>query len=223
MSIHGIITLKQSESHKGVSLSSCNAPSSIRNLFNVESNGQKVLDKSFSSTHPSLNVQTKSSRPQQGPEFHPKMLSPHSNPSSPISYCSHPQDPKQLCSQSSSFCTNLYLSSSTSSESHRQLSNLPFLPHPLNWDQPVYSKSPLHLGEVLGDQWDEGDCPKDLMKDFLNFPGDASNGSFDDETYTSKSLAFTEQLDLQILSEKLDIAITGNGENPGLDVSTFTI
>ncbi|XP_058113420.1 protein PHOSPHATE STARVATION RESPONSE 3-like [Magnolia sinica] len=220
MSSDSIITLKQSESHKGVSLSSCNAPSSIRNLFNAESNGQKVLDKSFSSTHPSLNVQTESlgsSRPQQGPEFHPKMLSLHSNPSSPISYSSHPQDPKQLCSQSSSFCTNLYLSSSTSSETHRQLGNLPFLPHPPKWDQPVYTKSTLHLGEVLGDQWDEGDCSEDLMKDFLNFPGVASNGSFDDETYTSKSLAFTEQLDLQILSEELDIAITGNGENPGLD------
>ncbi|XP_058082425.1 protein PHOSPHATE STARVATION RESPONSE 3-like [Magnolia sinica] len=145
------------------------------------------------------------------------MLSPHSNPSSPISYSSHPRDPKQICSQSSSFCTNLYLSSSTSSEIHWQLGNLPFLPHPPKWDQPVYSKSPLNLGEVLGDQWDEGDCSEDLMKDFLNFPGDASNGNLDDETYTSKSLAFTEQLDLQILSEELDIAITGNGENPGLD------
>ncbi|GAV90481.1 Myb_DNA-binding domain-containing protein/Myb_CC_LHEQLE domain-containing protein [Cephalotus follicularis] len=53
------------------------------------------------------------------------------------------------------------------------------------------------------------------MKD-LNFPGE-SDKSFHAETCGSDSLALTEQLELQFLSDELDIAITDHGENPRLD------
>jgi hypothetical protein len=37
--------------------------------------------------------------------------------------------------------------------------------------------------------------------------------------YTGDNLELTEQLELQFLSDELEIAITDHGENPGLDVS----
>lgn len=90
-------------------------------------------------------------------------------------------------SRSSKFCTSLYLS--TGSESCRQLSNLPpFLPHP----------------------------PKPELDNFLSFPVDASDGSFNGD---NGGFSINDQLELQILSEQLGIDITDDGENPLLDVS----
>jgi hypothetical protein len=57
------------------------------------------------------------------------------------------------------------------------------------------------------------------MKDFLNLSGNASEGSFHGMNYTGGNLELTEQLELQFLSDELEIAITDHGENPGLDVS----
>lgn len=90
-------------------------------------------------------------------------------------------------SRSSKFCTSLYLS--TGSESCRQLSNLPpFLPHP----------------------------PKPELDNFLSFPVDASDGSFNGD---NGGFSINDQLELQILSEQLGIDITDDGESPLLDVS----
>lgn len=61
------------------------------------------------------------------------------------------------------------------------------------------------------------------MKDFLNLPGDASHSSFHGLSCASDSLAFTENLDLQYLSDELDIAITDHGEIPGVDVSLLLL
>ncbi|KAM0943209.1 putative transcription factor MYB-HB-like family [Dioscorea sansibarensis] len=89
-------------------------------------------------------------------------------------------------SRSSKFCTSLYLS--TGSESCRQLSNLPpFLPHP---------------------------PPKPELDNFLSFPADASDGSFNGD---NGGFSINDQLELQILSEQLGIDITDDGESPLLD------
>nr|WLG17347.1 MYB1 transcription factor [Tetrastigma hemsleyanum] len=56
-----------------------------------------------------------------------------------------------------------------------------------------------------------------MMKGFLNLPVDMSDESFHAMNCASDNLAFSEQLDLQFLSDELDIAIADNGENPRLD------
>lgn len=72
----------------------------------------------------------------------------------------------------------------------------------------------------MSNQYDD-EQSEDLMKDFLNLHGDGSHGSFHGISCGSDTLALTEQLELQFLSDQLDMAITDNGENPGLDVSTM--
>lgn len=221
MDSHNIITDEKKDSCKEVADTS--AASSINNPVVAESNSRRLFGDSFSLARPSFNVQTKlfnSASSQREVHSHSKALSPESKPSSPVS---HPQHPKQIFSRSSAFCTNLYFSSSTSSEAHRQLGNLPFLPHPPKCNQPSSAAHSLNSSSLLGVDidysWDEGNRSEDMMKGFLDLPGDASDGCFSDESYSSKTLAFAEQLDLQILSEELNIDITGNLENPGLDVS----
>lgn len=122
---------------------------------------------------------------------------------------------KSAHSRSSMFCTNLYLSSSTSSEAQRQLGNLPFLPSPYT---PRSTKTQLFLNEDV-DSLCKQKHSEDSFKDFLNYPGSISDGEFDDVTCGSDSLALSEQLELQLLSDELHLAITDNGENPGIDVS----
>ncbi|XXG57554.1 hypothetical protein AAC387_Pa04g0007 [Persea americana] len=219
MDSHNIITNEKKDSCKEVADTS--AASSINNPVVAESNSRRLFGDSFSLALPSFNVQTKSfnaASSQREVHSHSKALSPECKPSSPVS---HPQHPKQIFSRSSAFCTNLYFSSSTSSETHRQLGNLPFLPPPPKCNQPASAVHSLNSSSLLGVdidyRWDEGNLSEDMMKGFLDLPGDASDGCFSDESYSSKTLAFAEQLDLQILSEELNIDITGNLENPGLD------
>nr|DAD46349.1 TPA_asm: hypothetical protein HUJ06_004579 [Nelumbo nucifera] len=181
------------------------------------------MDANCASACPPLFIRSESlnspSRPP-APMFQLQKISPDPEPSSPVSYESYPQYPTSVFSRSSTFCTDLYISSSTSSETHRHLGNLPFLPQPQTFDQPIAtvqsSKSPLLLSGDSSNQTEEKRS-EDLMKDFLNFPGDASDGSFHGANFASDSLTFTEQLDLQILSAELDIAMTDNSENPRLD------
>lgn len=59
------------------------------------------------------------------------------------------------------------------------------------------------------------------MKGFLNLSSDASDESFHVMNCASDNITFSEQLELQFLSDELDIAIADNGENPRLDVSAF--
>ncbi|PPD67712.1 hypothetical protein GOBAR_DD35408 [Gossypium barbadense] len=97
----------------------------------------------------------------------------NSGPSSPSSPSSHA---KGAFSHSSVFCTSLYLSSSSTSETQRQLGNFPFLPHPPTCHQLFSavdsSKSPVVFTEDLCNPYDV-DHSEVIMKDFLNFPGDA--------------------------------------------------
>ncbi|KMS97143.1 hypothetical protein BVRB_7g178080 [Beta vulgaris subsp. vulgaris] len=120
---------------------------------------------------------------------------------------------KSAPSRSSMFCTNLYLSSSTSSEAQRQLGNLPFLPNP---STPRLTKTQ----SLLHDDFDslcEQKHSEDSFRDFFNYPGSMSDGDFDDVNCGSDSMGFSEQLELQLLSDELHLAITDSGENPGID------
>ncbi|KAJ4964436.1 hypothetical protein NE237_024375 [Protea cynaroides] len=211
----GMITIKQKESPKSVT--------HTYSIFNAESKGQHLLDDDSSSGRLPLYVQKESfNSPSLGraSPYPPQKLSPNLELNSPVSPGSYPQHPKSMFSRSSAFCTSLYLSSSTSSETNRQLGNLPFLPHPPTCNQSISSvyssKSPLLLSGDFSEQGDE-DSSEYLMKDFLNFPGESSDGDFHGENYANGSLTFTEQMELQMLSEELDIVITGNAKNPRLD------
>ncbi|CAO2824576.1 unnamed protein product, partial [Amaranthus hypochondriacus] len=118
---------------------------------------------------------------------------------------------KSAHSRSSMFCTNLYLSSSTSSEAQRQLGNLPFLPSPYT---PRSNKTQLFPNDDA-DSLCKQKHSEDSFKDF--YPGSISDDEFDDVTCGSDSLALSEQLELQLLSDELHLAMTDNGENPGID------
>ncbi|XP_029121639.1 protein PHOSPHATE STARVATION RESPONSE 3 isoform X2 [Elaeis guineensis] len=77
--------------------------------------------------------------------------------------------------------------------------------------------SPLLHGGNTTNVHNEDEHSDDLMKDFLNLSGDASDSSFHGENYDNNSIALGEQMELQMLSEQLGIAITDNGEIPRLD------
>ena len=59
----------------------------------------------------------------------------------------------------------------------------------------------------------------DSIRDFLSYPGSASDGGFDDLSCEGDSLALTDQMELQLLSDELHLAITDSGESPGINVS----
>ncbi|URE17076.1 hypothetical protein MUK42_11805 [Musa troglodytarum] len=115
----------------------------------------------------------------------------------------------------------LYSSSSAISESYRKLSSSPFLPHPPKCEKQnsavQLSTSPLLFDGDTSARSCEDEHTDDLMKDFLNLSGDASDGSTHGEIYGSNGIALSEQIELQLLSEQLGIAITDNGESPRLD------
>lgn len=126
---------------------------------------------------------------------------------------------KTTPSRSSMFCTNLYLSSSSSSEAHRHLGNFPFLPNP-STPRPT---PPTHLekgGFLLDDDQDglfEERQSEDSIRDFFSYHGSVSDGGFDDLTCESDSLALAEQMELQLLSDELNLAMTDIGESPGIN------
>ncbi|XP_073010997.1 protein PHOSPHATE STARVATION RESPONSE 3 isoform X2 [Typha latifolia] len=231
MTSHSILMVKQSNSPETV-LHSCQAaPSSIHKLLNSQADHQNLSD-GPSSTNKSSDVQTDllpSNSLQQARPFNLKKLIPESGlecpPESslecPLSRISHPRNSDPIFSRSSTFCTSLYSSSSRSSGSFRQLSNLPFLPHPPKCEERISSvqpsNSPVHPSDDINDIHYEIEHTDDLVKDFLNLSGDASDSSFCGENCNNNSLAFTEQMELQLLSEQLGIAITDNEESPRLD------
>ncbi|KAK1289104.1 Protein PHR1-LIKE 1 [Acorus calamus] len=224
MNSHMIDSVKQRKSPTELMQSQGSSPSSTHCPFNAKLNCQKFLEANPSSSVPSPYIDSGSpisTSPGKMPSFLPKKFCPESEPNSPFSQVSHPQHPERMYSRSSTFCTDLYLSSSTSSETTRQLGILPFLPHPPKCDQLTSavhsSNSSVLLSDDINDRCNETEFSDDIMKDFLNLSGDASDGSFHGENHTRESLAYSEQMDLQILSEQLGINITDNGESPCLD------
>ncbi|KAL5747054.1 hypothetical protein ACOSQ2_024351 [Xanthoceras sorbifolium] len=212
MNHQSIISVTPSESNKGVSQSCCTASSPIYNFLSVESEGQSVCTGDYPSPHASPFIRKESLSSLN----HMRVVS---GPNSPVTPGLHLHS-KGAFSRSSEFCTSLYQSSSSSSENHRRLGNLPFLPHPPTYNQSFSAvdstKSPLLFSEDIGNTYEE-EHSGPPMKDFLNFPGDASDGSFHSVTCGGETLPFTDQLELQFLSDELDIAITDHGENPRLD------
>ncbi|PUZ74003.1 hypothetical protein GQ55_1G031400 [Panicum hallii var. hallii] len=147
--------------------------------------------------------------------------SPESNPERSASRASQAQLSDPISSSSSTFCTSMF-SLKTSSGSCRQKGALPFLPHPpkceeqqqqISARQASSSSSLLFGADLSNGGHDDAEHSGDL-KDFLNLSGDVSEGSFPGE---SNSMAFSEQMEFQFLSEQLGIAITNNEESPRLD------
>lgn len=224
MNQHGIISATQGEPSKGVLQPYC---TSVHDFLSIGSEGRSLLAAECSSPRPSPFIRTES---LGSPTFmgassvNPPKYNFKSESNSPVSPVSHLHHAKNAFSRSSVFCTSLYQSSSSTSETNLQLGKLPFLPPP-TCNQPSSAvgstKSPLIFsGNISNNQFDE-DQSEALLKDFLNLPGDTYHNSFHGPTCASDSLALTEQLELQYLSDELDIAITDHGEIPGVDVSVL--
>ncbi|KAL9378742.1 hypothetical protein Peur_030077 [Populus x canadensis] len=223
MNHHAVVSVTKSETSKGVTQPFCTTLFPIQNSSSSKSDCQTSLTGESSSPRPSPLIRTESlgspSKMQLSTAQH-QMSCLKFGPDSPLSPTSHVQSSKSTFQRSSVFCTSLYLSSSSISEANRQLGNLPFLPHPPTYSHSVSAtdstKSPLLFSEDLSNQYDEEHSDA-FMKDFLNLSGNASEGSFHGMNYTGDNLELTEQLELQFLSDELEIAITDHGENPGLD------
>ncbi|KAF3602907.1 hypothetical protein F2Q69_00038576, partial [Brassica cretica] len=158
---------------------------------------QKPCSSSLSPAYNFLNVQPETTR------------------KSPFIRSQSPDWPKNSTfSRSSTFCTNLYSSSSSANETKKHLGNsLPFLPDPSASASGVESaRSPSVFSEDLGNPFD-GDNNSSLVKDFFNLPADAcSNGGYHDLDCSNDSLS--DQLELQFLSDEL---VTDRAETPRLD------
>ncbi|XP_022723392.1 myb family transcription factor PHL6 [Durio zibethinus] len=219
MSHPSFVSVTQTESSKGIGESYPTAVASIHNFPSIGSEGQSSLAGECSSPLPFPFIRTESfnSSHMQATTVQLKKNNLKSGPSSPISPSSHS---KSAFSRSSVFCTHLYLSSSSTSETQRQLGNLPFLPHPPTCHQSISavdsSKSPVVSSEDLSNQYNE-DNSEVILKDFLNLPGDSCDSCFHGMHSESDNYALTGQLELQFLSDELDIAITDHGEIPRLD------
>uniref|UniRef100_A0ACD6ACE5 Uncharacterized protein n=1 Tax=Avena sativa TaxID=4498 RepID=A0ACD6ACE5_AVESA len=194
--------------------------SSVHKLLDSKLDHLGLLDDNLSSTSQSSSIKTElirsSSLPRSIP-FNLQNRSSEPDPDSPLSHVSHPNFSDPMASNSSTFCTSLFSSSSTNLAPCRQIGALPFLPHPPKCEQQVFpgqsSSSSLQLSGDTGNVHDEAEQPDDI-KDFLNLSGDASDGSFHGENH---AFAFAEQMEFQYLSEQLGIAITDNEESPQLD------
>ncbi|KAJ6794921.1 protein PHOSPHATE STARVATION RESPONSE 3 isoform X1 [Iris pallida] len=216
MNSQSVITVKQSKSPDGARSSHQASPSSIHTLFSSQSDCKKLFINS--PYQPKLCPRSSSSL-QDGLFCNEGKLYPDSDIRSSLSHVSSHQYSEPKFSRSSTFCTRLYLSSSTNSMTCRQLSNLPFLPHPPK-SEPLTStglssNSLLSSGDVRS-MHSEGEHSDDLV-DFLNMSGDASDGSLHGDSYNHNNTAYKEQIDLQMLSEQLGRAIADNGESTHLD------
>ncbi|WOL08531.1 hypothetical protein Cni_G17284 [Canna indica] len=222
MSSHSLITTKQHNSPEGTN-HSCHTTSLLVH-FNSRHHCENPVDEGLSSTSPAPSIRAElinscSLKKDLAPCL--KKSSPEIETASPLSYVSCPQHTDDTFSRSSTFCTSLYSSSSTSLESCGKLSNLPFLPHPQKCEKQCLavqsSNSSLLFSGDIGVATGEDEHTDDLMKDFLNLGGDASDGSIHVENYGSNGFVLNDQIELQLLSEQLGIDITDNGESPRLD------
>ncbi|KAL5200142.1 hypothetical protein ABZP36_021345 [Zizania latifolia] len=193
---------------------------STRRLFDAKLDQQGLMDDKLSSTNRSSDIKIELIRSSSLPNllpFQKRSSESEPEPGSPLSHVSHPNVSEPVFSNSSTFCTSLFSSSTTESEPSRQMGTLPFLPPP-KCEQQVSagqsSSSSLLLSGDIGNAHDEPEHSDDL-KDFLNLSGgNASDGSFHGE---NNAIAFAEQMEFQFLSEQLGIAITDNEESPRLD------
>lgn len=212
--------LPQSGPTKGMTNSHYTGISLDHKFPNAESEGiSKASGWPSSSPFPFIRAEPLSLNLSPEPTFQSHKTCSESSPSNPLSLASHVQAPKSTYSRSSAFCTSLYQSSSSTSEAHKHLRNLPFLPPPPAYNHPVSavdSKSPSLFSEDISNLDDEKHTEA-LMTDFLGFPGDSSDGSLNGMDCASDNLMLTEHLELQYLSDDLDLAITDNGEIPKLD------
>ncbi|CAH9137520.1 unnamed protein product [Cuscuta epithymum] len=125
----------------------------------------------------------------------------------------HFHQPQNNFSRASTFCTSLHFSSSSSLETTLRLGSLPFLPNPSPRRLPNFSikpsDSPSHVHSVKGPS-------EDSLKVLQNIPADSLDGA--DCGYCGfNDLQLTEQMELQLLSDELHIAIGCDGENPRID------
>lgn len=123
--------------------------------------------------------------------------------------------------QSSTFCTELHLSSSTSSPTCKEFANLPFLPHPSKAKPHVSShtsSSTCISSPTLQKLGSESDILIENSSESQGHAGQASSGILHGVNFENNP-ALNEQFEFQMFAEDLDMAILDNGENPGIDVS----
>ncbi|XAR50719.1 hypothetical protein NMG60_11005127 [Bertholletia excelsa] len=119
-----------------------------------------------------------------------------------LSHPSHAHNPRSPYNRTSEFCT-LHVSTSSGSETRWQLKNPPFLPHPPAQDWLVGTagspkSSPLSDGETS----------------FPDLAGESSDGIL---IYPKGFTMCEEELELEFLSNPLELVMTENGEGPKLD------
>ncbi|CAH2053858.1 unnamed protein product, partial [Thlaspi arvense] len=191
MSRHRLVSTAQDECNKGIRQACSSSLSPVHNFLNVQPENTKS---------PFIRSQS----PDSPGQLWPKNSS------------------QSTFSRSSTFCTNLYVSSSSSSEAQKHLGNsLPFLPDPSAYSKSASgvesARSPSVFSEDLGNPFD-GDSSGSLVKDFLNLSGDAcSDGGFHDLDCSNDSYCLSDQMELQFLSDELELAITDRAETPRLD------
>lgn len=139
-----------------------------------------------------------------------------------LSYGSQPQYSDNSLTNSPTLDASLSSSPTRVSDPCGKLSNSHFLPRLVKCKQQntavqSSNSSMLSSGNASG----KGEHTDDSTMDFIYLCGDASNYSIHGENYFCNDIAFTEQMELQILSEQLGIAIIDNGESPCLNVSTL--
>ncbi|XP_038694511.1 myb family transcription factor PHL6-like [Tripterygium wilfordii] len=179
------------------------SPSQVHNFFRVESEG---LSGECSPLLPSPFIRKE---PFSSPDYvQPSMFQ--------TQYCLKPERSGDLSPALVQHPRSVF----SCSETHRGFRNMPFLPHPSTSNQSISSadstKSPSLFSGDFSNPSDETNS-KGPVKDFLNMPGEDSDGSFHGLNSPIDNLTLAEQLELQFLSDELDIAFTDDGENPRLD------
>ncbi|PKA57894.1 Protein PHR1-like 1 [Apostasia shenzhenica] len=193
MNIHGGVSVSVNQSSHGGLYTSQAAPSST----------QRLVDDSFSDTELSSNGQLE----LVGPSDRHQKNSFHLKQSGPEFESRDLQYSEKVFLRCSARSENLFSSSLPYPETRQPLNQLPL---PLNSPkcEPITSTiesstSVLLLGNEINEIQEEDVHSDDLLKDFLNLPEDTADGNL--------------QMDLQILSDQLGIAITDSGESPRLD------
>ncbi|XP_074559557.1 protein PHOSPHATE STARVATION RESPONSE 3-like isoform X2 [Curcuma longa] len=220
MSSRSLITIKQINPPKGRKHAHHASPISVQ--LNSQHDCEEPIGGNLSSMSPSCipTEPLKSSSFLKDLSLSLKRSSPVPEPESPLSHVSVPEFSEPIFSRCSTLCASMHSSSVNSSESCSKQNN-PFLPHHMKCEQQnssvQSSNSPLLFCEDIIVANNEDEHTDDLVEDFLNLSGDASEGIICGDNYGNSALAFSEQMEFQILSEQLGIAITDNGESPALD------
>ncbi|XP_031476354.1 myb family transcription factor PHL6-like [Nymphaea colorata] len=213
MESHSVEAVKQSGSPSAATQPFYAGPVPFHDLPDILSDSENVFGDSFTSSWPSdvQPIHPSSAKVPHKLLIRHKTMNAHHGSGSAISD-SYSQS-FNTCSVSSTFCTNLYLSTSSCSETYRQLGNLPFLPNPTSPSAASVCRSSNSLVADVKEDHCKSDSLEDTSK-YLNLPGDCLDGS---ENFMNNGVTFTEQMEWDFISDQLDLAITDNGKNPGLD------